>query len=72
MFGTGLWKTDSFAVGAKALAIANAKVNFSWCEAFARGIGCNWLVCLALWIAVASRNIIGKIFGIYFPARPSG
>ncbi len=67
MFGTGLWKTDNFAVGAEALAIANAKVNFNWWEAFARGIGCNWLVCLALWIAVASRNIIGKIFGIYFP-----
>ncbi|GAI64389.1 unnamed protein product, partial [marine sediment metagenome] len=67
MFGTGLWKTDNFAVGAEALAIANAKVNFNWWEAFTRGIGCNWLVCLALWIAVASRNIIGKIFGIYFP-----
>jgi len=67
MFGTGLWKTDNFAVGAKALAIANGKVNFAWWEAFTRGIGCNWLVCLAVWMAVASKDIIGKIFGIYFP-----
>ncbi len=67
MFGTGLWKTGDFAVGAEALAIANGKVNLGWWEAFARGIGCNWLVCLAVWIAVASKDIIGKIFGIYFP-----
>ncbi len=67
MFGTGLWKTGNFAVGAKALAIANGKVNLVWWEAFTRGIGCNWLVCLAVWTAVASKDIIGKIFGIYFP-----
>jgi len=67
MFGTGLWKTGDFAVGAKALAIANGKVNLSWLEAFTRGIGCNWLVCLAVWMSVAAKDIIGKIFGIYFP-----
>ena len=67
MFRTGLWKTGNFAVGTEALIIANGKVNLGWWEAFARGIGCNWLVCLAVWIAVASKDITGKIFGIYFP-----
>ncbi|MBA7567390.1 formate/nitrite transporter family protein [Candidatus Atribacteria bacterium 1244-E10-H5-B2] len=67
MFGTGIWKTGNFAVGAEALAIAHEKVNLSWWEAFARGIGCNWLVCLAVWIAVASKDVTGKILGIYFP-----
>jgi formate/nitrite transporter len=67
MFETGLWKTGNFAVGAEALIIANMKVNLGWWEAFARGIGCNWLVCLAVWIATASKDITGKIFGIYFP-----
>jgi len=67
MFGTGLWKTGNFAVGAEALIIAHGKVNLGWWEAFARGIGCNWLVCLAIWVAVASKDIAGKIFGIYFP-----
>jgi len=67
MYASGLWKTGNLAVGAKALAIANGKVNLSWGEAFARGIGCNWLVCLAVWMSVASRDIIGKIFGIFFP-----
>jgi len=67
MYGSGLWKVGNLAVGAKALNIANAKVNLSWTEAFCRGIGCNWLVCLAVWMALGSRNIIGKIFAIYFP-----
>jgi len=67
MFGTGLWKTGNFAAGAKALAIANGKVNLTYWEAFTRGIGCNWLVCLAVWMSVASKDIIGKIFGIFFP-----
>jgi len=67
MFGTGLWKIGDFAVGAEALIIAHGKVNLTWWEAFARGIGCNWLVCLAVWIATASKDITGKIFGIYFP-----
>jgi len=67
MFGSGLWKVGGLGVGAKALSIANAKVNLSWTEAFCRGIGCNWLVCLAVWMALSSRNVIGKIFAIYFP-----
>lgn len=67
MYGSGVWKIGNFAVGAKALNIANAKVNLSWVEAFCRGIGCNWLVCLAVWMALSSRNVIGKIFAIYFP-----
>jgi formate/nitrite transporter len=67
VYSTGLWKTGNLAVGAKALAIANEKVNLTWGEAFARGIGCNWLVCLAVWMSVSSKDIIGKIFGIFFP-----
>ncbi len=67
IFESGLWKANNFMAGAEALNIANVKVNLSWCEAFTRGIGCNWLVCLAVWLAVASKNITGKILGIYFP-----
>lgn len=67
MYATGLWKTGDFGVGVKALAIANGKVNLAWGAAFARAIGCNWLVCLAVWLAVASKDVVGKIFAIYFP-----
>jgi formate/nitrite transporter FocA (FNT family) len=35
--------------------------------AWFRAIMCNWLVCLAVWLALASHDIVGKIFGIFFP-----
>ncbi len=67
MFETGLWKGANNLTGIQALKIANAKVNLSFSAALFRGIGCNWLVCLAVWLAIASRNIIGKIFAVFFP-----
>jgi len=67
MYHSGLWKMASNAVGAKAIAIANAKVNLPFGEAFFRGIGCNWLVCLAVWMAVSAKDMAGKILAIFFP-----
>lgn len=67
MYESGLWKTNGALVGAKALLIANAKVNLTFLEAFTRGILCNWLVCLALWIAVSARAVVGKVLAILFP-----
>ena len=67
MYATELWKTGDLGVGAKALAIANGKVNLSWGSAFSRAILCNWLVCLAVWLAVAAKDVVGKIAAIYFP-----
>ena len=67
MYYSGLWKMASGAVGAKAIAIADAKVNLSFSEAFFRGIGCNWLVCLAVWMALSAKEIAGKILAIFFP-----
>jgi formate/nitrite transporter len=64
---SGLWKTGNGALGSAAVGIAFGKVNLGFVEALVRGIGCNWLVCLAVWMALASRQIIGKIFAIFFP-----
>ncbi len=47
--------------------IAQAKCNLTFLEAFWRGVGCNWLVCLAVWMAMSSEDIVGKIFAIQFP-----
>jgi formate/nitrite transporter len=52
---------------AKTLAIANAKVNADFSQAFISGIGCNWLVCLAVWLSYASKDVAGKILGVWFP-----
>lgn len=61
--------SDAFAklLGGEAAKIATAKVSMGWWQVFLRGIGCNWLVCLAVWLAVASDDTIGKIWGIWFP-----
>jgi len=64
---SGLWKTADGALGAAAVKIAYNKTALSFGEALWRGIGCNWLVCLAVWMALAARQIIGKIFAIFFP-----
>jgi len=50
-----------------AVKIANAKVSLSFNAAFWRAVGCNWLVCLAIWVAAASEDVVGKIVGLWFP-----
>jgi formate/nitrite transporter len=67
MFYSNLWKIGNLGVGAAALTTAVGKVNLSFLEAFCRGIACNWLVCLAVWLAIAGKDAISKIFGVYFP-----
>jgi len=34
---------------------------------FFRGIGCNWLVCLVIVLAMSARDVGAKILGIFFP-----
>jgi len=36
-------------------------------QIFLRAIGCNWLVCLAVWMALAAEDVAGKILAIFFP-----
>lgn len=55
------------AVGSTALEIAEAKVELSFVQAFLRGILANWLVCLAVVMALASKDLAGKVFACLFP-----
>jgi formate/nitrite transporter len=64
---SGLWKTGDGALGAAAVGVAYKKISLTFTEAMFRGIGCNWLVCLAVWMALAARQTISKIFAIFFP-----
>jgi formate/nitrite transporter len=36
-------------------------------QVFLRGVGCNWLVCLAVWMSLAAKNVSGKVLAIFFP-----
>lgn len=64
---SGLWKTGGGELGEAAVRVAYGKVTLPFVEALIRAIGCNWLVCLAVWMAMAARQTIGKIFAIFFP-----
>lgn len=63
--GTG--SLNGGAVGEYALAVAQAKLAYSWPTALARGILANWLICLAVWMAAAARDVTGKLLAIYLP-----
>jgi formate/nitrite transporter len=55
------------ATALRALQIAALKANLSFGEILARGILCNWLVSLAIWLAAASLNVSGKVVLIWLP-----
>src|SRR3990170_8028654 len=61
------WTLDNFAVGATALKVADAKTELSFGAAFARGVLCNALVCLAVWLAYSGRSNTDKVLGVVFP-----
>jgi formate/nitrite transporter len=55
------------AVADTARAIAEAKQSLGAVEAFTRGILCNMLVCLAVWLSFAARSATDKILAVIFP-----
>ncbi len=54
-------------VATTAVSIAATKAALPVGEAFVRGILCNTLVCLAVWLCFAARRVSGKILAIVFP-----
>ena len=67
MFWSGTLSFGDGAVAETALEIAIAKVNINPLQAFIRGILCNVLVCLAIWLCFAAHDVAGKILAIIFP-----
>ncbi len=49
-----------------AIATLKGDTESAW-EIFLRGLGCNWLVCLAVWMALGAEDIGGKVLAIFFP-----
>lgn len=47
--------------------VAQGKMSLSFSVAVTRGIMANWLVCLAVWVAAAAKDVTGKILGILLP-----
>jgi formate/nitrite transporter len=65
LFETRLWEQGK--VAENAIRIAAVKCQLPFFAAFVRGILCNWLVCLAVFMATAARDITGKLLACYVP-----
>lgn len=66
-FWSGYLQMDGDAVAATVVNIAAAKTQLPFEVAFVRGILCNTLVCLAVWLCFAAHTVTSKILAIIFP-----
>ncbi len=67
MYLAALHNLGAGQVGQTMLTIAHGKLELGWGEAFARGVFCNALVCLAVWICMSCRTTGEKVLAIVFP-----
>jgi len=59
LFGNGM--------ATSVISTAASKCTLTFGDAFLRGIFCNFLVCIAVWISFAAKDVAGKIIGLFFP-----
>ena len=64
---SGVLQLGDGAFAANASQIATAKTALPFTEAFFRGVLCNTLVCLALWLCFAAHTVSDKVLAIIFP-----
>lgn len=67
VWGAGTYGIGGGKVAATAQAIVAGKVALPFTEALLRGIACNVLVCLAVWLCYASHSVTDRILAIVFP-----
>jgi len=62
---TGIFETD--ALGRLAVGLAERKCSLGFFELLMRGVLCNALVCLAVWLSFSARTLTDKVFAIVPP-----
>ena len=67
VYFSGHWEMNEGAVGATYLRIAAAKAALPAERAFFLGVLCNFLVCMAVWMAIAGRSVVDKFVAIVLP-----
>jgi formate/nitrite transporter len=67
VFVAGIHTLGDGAVGETMVRIAHGKVSLDPPAAVARGILCNVLVCLAVWLCMAARSVADKTLAILLP-----
>ena len=63
----GVASMNGGAVGETMVSVAAGKVSPDWITLFFKGIMCNILVCLAVWIGFSARTVADKVLGILLP-----
>lgn len=61
------FKSGTLGGAPASVAIATAKCSLPFDVAFVRGILCNWLVCMAVYMASGCSTMIGKMTAVWFP-----
>mgnify|MGYP001159359478 FL=1 len=67
VFLSGHTDLNGGAIGRAVVKIALAKQDLAFWPAFFRGVLCNVLVCMAVWMAMAGRSVVDKAVAIVFP-----
>jgi formate/nitrite transporter len=67
VFLSGHADMNGGAIGKTYLNIATAKVSMPFWTAFFKGVLCNVLVCMAVWMTLAGRSVTDKMIAIVFP-----
>jgi formate/nitrite transporter len=67
VFWSGHASMNDGTVARTAIRIAISKAELSMVELFFRGLLCNTLVCMAVWMAMAGRSVTDKAVAIVFP-----
>ena len=49
------------------ISTAAVKCALPFGDALIKGILCNFLVCIAVWVSFAAKDVLGKIAGLFFP-----
>lgn len=63
---TGVLTTELTLARLEDIALAKGVEETEW-QIFLRAVGCNWLVCLAVWMSLSAEDVAGKILAIFFP-----
>ena len=64
---SGQYNYSGGLLGAFTIKVAMGKVSMSFAAAFASGLLCNIFVCMAVLMAMAAKDIAGKVWAIFFP-----
>ncbi|HEY3316005.1 MAG TPA: formate/nitrite transporter family protein [Bacillota bacterium] len=67
ILGSGQFNFSGGMLGGYTIKVATYKVGLTWESALLMGILCNWLVCLAVWMASGAKDMAGKLLAIFFP-----